>query len=154
MHDASMTAVPLEGPWNEGKPFVQPVRPCAADIDGLGHTNNAVYVQWCQTVAWAHSKALGLSMADYQRLNRAMVIRGAHYDYLQATFLNEDLQLATWLEGGESALAMRRHFQLRRDADKSLVLRAHWDLVCIEVSSGKPKRMPPEFVRAYLPGAG
>lgn len=145
---------PSEGPpWSKGRPFVQSLRPTGSEIDGLGHTNNAVYVQWCQAVAWAHSQALGLSMADYQRLNRAMVIRSAHYDYLQATFLNEDLKLATWLESSESALAMHRQFQLRRATDDTLVLRAQWDLVCIEVSSGKPKRLPPEFVRAYQPGS-
>jgi acyl-CoA thioester hydrolase len=152
--DAAATSSPaVETSRGQAQLFVQHLRPRVTDIDGLGHTNNAVYVQWCQTVAWAHSQALGLSMNDYQRLNRAMVIRSAHYDYVQASFLDEDLQLDTWLEAGESALTMHRHFQLRRTSDSTLVLRAQWDLVCIEVSSGKPKRMPPEFVRAYLPGA-
>ena len=61
--------------WDSGTPFVLNVSPEAQDIDGLDHTNNAVYVKWCEHAGWAHSHVLGLSMADYQRLDRAMAIR-------------------------------------------------------------------------------
>ncbi len=44
-------------------------------IDGLGHVNNVVYLQWIEQVAWQHSQQLGLSLADYQRLDAAMVAR-------------------------------------------------------------------------------
>jgi acyl-CoA thioester hydrolase len=140
-----------QAPWSEANPFVQQVQPQAADIDGLGHTNNAVYVRWCQAIAWAHSEALGLSVADYQRLDRAMVIQEAHYAYKQATFEGEDLLLATWLKSGNSALGMQRQFQLTRCSDQRVVLQAHWNLVCIEISSGKPKRLPTAFINAYVP---
>jgi acyl-CoA thioester hydrolase len=30
------------------------------------------------------------------------------------------------------------------------VLRGRWDLVCIELSSGRPRRMPREFLDAYM----
>ena len=63
--------------WDYPHPFTLPATPCAQDIDGLNHTNNAVYVQWCEKVGWAHSEALGLGMADYLRLDRAMAIRKA-----------------------------------------------------------------------------
>ena len=33
--------------------------------------------------------------------------------------------------------------------DGSTVLRGRWDLVCIELSTGRPRRMPPEFVQVY-----
>jgi acyl-CoA thioester hydrolase len=31
------------------------------------------------------------------------------------------------------------------------VLRGRWDLVCIELSSGRPRRMPAEFLDTYMP---
>jgi len=31
------------------------------------------------------------------------------------------------------------------------VLRGKWELVCIELSSGRPKRFPAEFKAAYQP---
>jgi acyl-CoA thioester hydrolase len=126
------------------------VAPRAEDIDGLDHTNNAVYVQWCEKVAWAHSKALGLGLADYRRLDRAMAIRHSAYAYLLPTTAGEALTLGTWLVASDGRLTMQRTFQLLRDRDRATVLRGRWDLVCIEIGSGQPRRMPPEFVQAYL----
>ena len=137
--------------WDHPLPFTLPLVPGPGDIDGLSHTNNAVYVQWCERIGWAHSQALGLGLADYQRLDRGMVIRRAEYDYLLPTALGEALTLGTWLVASDGRLAMARQFQLLRDHDQACVLRGRWDLVCVELSSGRARRMPPEFCSAYLP---
>ena len=136
--------------WDYPAPFTQPAVPLASDIDGLQHTNNAVYVQWCERIGWAHSQALGLSLLDYQRLDRAMAIRRGEYDYLLPTVLGDELTLATWLTASDGKLTMERRFQLIRHRDQATVLRGRWDLVCIELSSGRPRRMPPEFCAVYL----
>ena len=44
---------------------------------------------------------------------------------------------------------MKRYFQLVRPADGVTLLRAQTTFVCIEMSSGKPKRMPAEFIEGY-----
>ena len=139
--------------WDFAKPFTMPAVPQSGDIDGLQHTNNAVYVQWCERAGWAHSHALGLSLADYQRLDRAMAIRRGEYDYLLPTALGEELTLATWLFSNGGKLSMERRFQLIRNRDQATVLRGRWELVCIELSSGQPRRMPPEFCAVYLGAA-
>ncbi len=136
--------------WDYPAPFIQPAVPRPADIDGLQHTNNAVYVQWCERIGWAHSEALGLSLLDYQRLDRAMAIRRGEYDYLLPTVLGDDLTLATWLSASDGKLTMERRFQLIRNRDQATVLRGRWDLVCIELSTGRPRRMPAEFCEVYL----
>jgi len=137
--------------WDYPNPFTIPAVPQAQDIDGLNHTNNAVYVQWCEKAGWAHSEALGLTLQDYQRLDRAMAIRRGEYDYLLPTLMGEPLTLATWILAGNGKLMMERRFQLVRDRDQATVLRGRWDLVCIELSSGLPRRMPTEFCDVYLP---
>ena len=136
--------------WDHPQPFTLAVRPGRDDIDGLNHTNNAVYVQWCEKVAWGHSEALGLSLADYRRLDRAMAIRRGEYDYLLPTAVGDELTLATGLLASDGRLTMERRFQLVRDRDQATVLRGRWELVCIELGSGRPRRMPPEFCRVYL----
>jgi acyl-CoA thioester hydrolase len=136
--------------WDYPQPYTLSVTPQLADIDGLNHTNNAVYVQWCEKTAWAHSEALGLGLDDYRRLDRAMAIRRGEYDYLLPTAPGEALSLATWLVASDGRLAMERRFQLARQRDDATVLRGRWDLVCIELSSGRPCRMPPEFRQVYL----
>ena len=136
--------------WDFPNPFTLPALPQAKDIDGLNHTNNAVCVQWCEKTAWAHSESLGLSLADYQRLDRAMAIRHSEYDYLLPTTLGEELTLGTWLRASDGKLTLERRFQLVRSADQVTVLRGRWNLVCIELSSGRARRMPEEFCRVYL----
>jgi acyl-CoA thioester hydrolase len=120
--------------WDFPSPFTLALTPAAEHIDGLAHTNNAVYVQWCEQAGWAHSEALGLSLDDYRRLDRAMAIREGHYDYLLPSFEGEALVLGT---------------QLRRASDGQTLVRGRWVLVCIEISSGRPRRMPAEFLSAY-----
>ena len=137
--------------WDYPHPFTLPVTPRAQDIDGLNHTNNAVYVQWCENVGWAHSEALGLGMADYLRLDRAMAIRKAEYDYVLPSLQDEALTLGTWITASDGKLTMERRFQILRDSDGATILRGRWGLVCIEVGSGKPRRLPPEFCQIYLP---
>jgi acyl-CoA thioester hydrolase len=136
--------------WDYPAPFELSVTPAGGDIDGLNHTNNAVYVQWCEKIGWAHSESLGLCLADYRRLDRAMAIHRGEYDYLLPTLLHEPLTLATWLTASDGKLTMERRFQLIRNTDQVTVLRGRWDLVCIELSSGKPRRMPKEFSDLYL----
>ena len=137
--------------WDRSSPFVLHVMPAAADIDGLDHTNNAVYVRWCEEAGWAHSNALGLTLADYKRLDRGMAIRRSEFDYIFATNKGEALLLGTWLLPGDSPLSMQRCFQLVRQSDNATVLRARWELVCIELSTGRPRRLPPEFSDVYIP---
>ena len=139
--------------WDHPHPFTLDLQPGPDDIDGLAHTNNAVYVRWCEQIGWAHSGALGLTLADYQRLDRAMAIHRGEYDYLLPTAEGEALRLGTWLLAGDGRLRMERRFQLIRVRDGATVLRARWQLVCIEIASGQARRMPPAFLAAYGPAA-
>ena len=131
--------------WDYPRPFTLHLSVQDADIDGLHHVNNAVYVQWCEEAAWAHSKQLGLRIDDYQRLGRAMAIRRSEYDYLHPTFLRDQLALSTWLTDSDGKLTLERRFQLARIADGATLMRGRWDLVCIEMNSGQVRRMPKEF---------
>lgn len=135
--------------WDYPHPFTLPVMPRSEDIDGLNHTNNAVYVQWCEKIGWAHSETLGLSLDDYRRLDRAMAIRHGDYDYLLPTGIDDELTLATWLLASDGKLTMERRFQLIRNRDQETVMRGRWNLVCIELSSGRVRRMPQEFCQVY-----
>lgn len=137
--------------WDYPHAHTLPVMPVAADIDGLQHTNNAVYVRWCEHIAWHHSAALGLDLDDYRRLDRAMAIRRGEYDYLLPTKMGEALTLATWLCASDGRSSMERRFQLIRDSDGATVVRGRWELICIELSSGRARRLPPEFLAVYEP---
>jgi acyl-CoA thioester hydrolase len=123
----------------------------AADIDGLNHTNNAVYVNWCEQAAWAHSVALGLDLESYQQLNRAMAITHSEYHYLQASREGEAVMIGTWIINWDRRLTMQRRFQVIRVDDGVTLLRGGMRFACIELSSGKPRRLPAEFIEGYGP---
>ena len=121
----------------------------AENIDGLQHTNNTVYVKWCEQVAWAHSVSLGLDLDSYRDLNRAMAITRAEYHYLQASHEGQEIVAATWISEWDKKLTMKREFQIIRIEDGVTLLRARMQFACIDLSSGRPRRMPPEFISGY-----
>ncbi len=138
----------LTSQYDYPNPFLLNIEIQQQHIDGLGHVNNAVYVNWCQEAGWAHSIELGLGLESYRQLDAAMVIRHAEYDYCNAGYLDEQCVLATWLTGSDNRLSMERKFQLLR-TDGCTLFRATWQLVCVRMSNGKPKRMPKEFIELY-----
>ena len=78
-----------------------------------------------------------------------MAVLRHEIDYLAAAYQGDRLQLATWIVQSDQRLKMKRNFQLVRPADTTTLLRAQTTFVCIELSSGKPKRMPEAFVEGY-----
>jgi len=137
--------------WDHPQPHTLRTQVTAKDIDGLNHTNNAVYVNWCEQVAWAHSVELGLDLERYRALDRAMAITHSEYDYLQASREGDHIIAGTWIVEWDRRLTMARKFQVIRLDDGVTLLRAAMRFACIAMSSGKPKRLPAEFIEGYGP---
>ncbi len=141
----------LDDLWDDPQPHTLHTKVREEDIDGLNHTNNIVYVKWCERVAWQHSVALGLDLNAYRSLNRAMAINHSEYHYLQASHAGQKVAVGTWIVDWDGKLTMQRRFQVVRIDDGVTLLRAKMRFVCIDIASGRPKRMPPEFVNGYGP---
>jgi len=137
--------------WDYPDPHTLLTRVEKADIDGLNHTNNAVYVKWCEQVAWAHSVALGLDLQAYKRLNRAMAITHSEYHYLKASQVGDEVVAGTWITEWDGRLTMRRSFQVIRVGDGETLLRGGMRFACIDLDSGRPRRLPQAFIDGYGP---
>jgi acyl-CoA thioester hydrolase len=137
--------------WDHANPHILHTCVTASDIDGLNHTNNTVYVKWCEQVAWSHSVALGLDLDRYRALDRAMAITYSEYHYLQASREGDEVIAGTWIVSWDRKLTMERRFQVIRVNDGVTLLRAGMRFACIELSSGRPRRMPQEFLAGYGP---
>lgn len=122
----------------------------AADIDAYNHVNNAVYVTWCDRIAWDHSAALGLPIGRCLEIDRGMAVVRTVIQYLRPALLGDVVHVATWIVPVDSRLRVRRRFQIKRLADESTLARAEIEYACIELSSGKPMRWPPEFRERYV----
>ncbi len=140
-----------EALWDHPDPHMLEAVVRAEDMDGLNHTNNAVYVKWCEQVAWSHSVSLGLDLERYRALDRAMVITRSEYDYLQASREGDEIVAGTWIANWDGRLTMNRRFQVIRAGDGATLLRGAMRFACVELSTGRPRRLPPEFIDGYGP---
>ncbi|OTG66541.1 acyl-CoA thioesterase [Acinetobacter silvestris] len=122
----------------------------AEHIDILKHVNNVVYVQWMQDVASAHIEALGLGLAQYLELKHAMVAVEHHVQYRKAALLGDEIVLRTWLHDINTLYSFRQ-YAFYRAKDKSLLFTGSTKWACIEMASGRSKRMSPTFIQAYQP---
>jgi len=63
--------------------------------------------------------------------------------------LGDALLLSTWLTASDGKLSMTRNFQLVKASSSQTLMRGRWELVCIELTSGRARRMPAEFCDVY-----
>lgn len=138
-------------PWPVGEPFIERRTAGAGDIDEFGHVNNVRYVAWALEVAWAHSQALGLGFEDYRRLGVGCVVWRHEFDYLAPVIDSQTVDVGTWIAENDGRARLLRAFEMRDAKTGRTVLRGQTRFVTIDMASGRPVRMPPEFVAAYAP---
>ncbi len=126
----------------------------AGDIDAFNHVNNARYVDWANEIAWAHSNALGLSMADYIRIGVGCVVWRHEFDYVAPVHEGDEIEIATWIAENDNRVRLVRAYEMRDRRSGKAVFRGRTKFVCIDMKTGRPARMPPEFIAAYEPLPG
>ena len=119
-------------------------------IDVLGHVNNVHYVSWMQDVALAHIEEIGLGIDQYLEMKHAMVAVEHQVQNRKACFAGDELVLRTWFSD-INAMYSFRHYVFYRPADQSIVFTAMTKWACVEIASGRPKRLSPTFIQAYQP---
>jgi acyl-CoA thioester hydrolase len=118
------------------------------EVDVYGHVNNTVYARWVEACAWAHSAAVGLPPETCRALNRGMALRSLELEFERAAAAGQPVIVSNWVtEVGR--LKAVRHFQVHTPEGETLA-RAVGRYVCINLETGAPTRMPPEFVAGYV----
>ena len=93
--------------WMLDAPYVQQWHIDDTHIDHYQHVNNVAYLSQLESLAWAHSNALGLQFADYQSLNRGMVIKrhelnyhpaNTSWRYVRMRYMDSALRQQTYFE--------------------------------------------------------
>ena len=134
--------------WDFADPFLWPVTVQAEHIDALAHTRNTHYVEWCMEAAWAHTTAVGLGAKDYQRLDRAMALTHAAYDYLKATREGDKLVVGTWITDWAGKMKMTRRLQIICEQTGDTVFAARWNLCVSRSPRASPKGRPGNLSRS------
>lgn len=135
--------------WDLPDPFVIDLTVEASSIDSYGHVNNRVYIGWLERCAWAHSEAVGFSEQRCLEMERGMAVRKLEVEYLAACFADDRIQVGNWLVANDGKLRATRRFQVINRTRDQVALRGEVLYVCMNLNSGRPTRMPDEFLRAY-----
>ena len=129
--------------------FELPVLASEADIDELGHVNNAVWVQWIQQVALAHWAAV----ADAAHIDAYIWVVVRHeIDYLRAAYPGDRIVARTWVGEAPRGARFDHHMEFT-GADGKVRVRATTQWAIIDKASGRPLRVPPDVIAPFLGGA-
>jgi acyl-CoA thioester hydrolase len=127
-------------------PFTLPFTPTPADIDELGHVNNAVWVRWIQDMATAHWAAV----ADPAHVEAYIWVVTRHeIDYRGNVALGESVTAKTWIEKQPRGATFDRRVEFVNAAGKTIVS-ANTTWAMIDRASGRLCRVPAEVAAPFF----
>jgi acyl-CoA thioester hydrolase len=125
--------------------FAMTITATPADIDELGHVNNAVWVRWIQEVATAHWEAVAPAA---HRAAYFWVVTRHEIDYLRALLAGESVTARTWVADAAKGARFDRHVEFV-GADGKARVKAKTTWAIIDKASGRPVRVPAEVAASF-----
>jgi len=127
--------------------FRHPIAIDPADIDHMGHVNNAAYLKWVQEAVidyWS-------SVAPPDAVGRHLWVALKHeITYLKPTFLQDTVVAEVIAEKVEGARAMFTTV-LRRGEEVLSEIKSSW--CCLDAVTRRPARLARDIVGRFLPPA-
>jgi acyl-CoA thioester hydrolase len=120
--------------------FHYPFRIPENAIDGNGHVNNVMYVQWMQDAAIRHFDALGGTRL-MSEAHATWVVRSHKIEYLQPAFAGEQIEVRTWIANLRRVRSLRK-YEFVRQADRTVLVRGETEWVFVDAGSGRPTTIP------------
>jgi acyl-CoA thioester hydrolase len=115
-----------------------------AEIDAQGHVNNANYLSYFEVGRVEWLRATGHSYREMERRGRGLVVVEALVRYRRPAFFDDELTLQTALaELGK--VALRFDYEVLKGGEQ--VAAGYTRHACVDLSTGKPVRMPEELLR-------
>ena len=127
-------------------PFERRFTATDAEIDELGHVNNAAWVRWIQEIATAHWRAVAPPVHVEAYL---WVVTRHEIDYLRAVGPGETVTGRTWVGEAPKGARFDRHVEFLGEDGKVLV-RAKTTWAILDKASGRPIRVPAEVAAPFL----
>ena len=125
--------------------FTRPFTAMPADIDELGHVNNAVWVRWVQDLAVAHWQALATAE---EQAGLVWVVTRHEIDYRGNVRLGETVRGETWVPGAPYGARFDRHFRfLGADGKATVEGISTWAL--LDRTSGRLLRVRAELADRF-----
>ena len=126
--------------------FTLSITPTLADIDELGHVNNAVWVRWIQEVATAH----WMAAAEPAHVEAYLWVVVRHeIDYLGNVGAGETIAARTWVGEPPRGARFDRHVEFRGPDGRTKV-RAKTTWAIVDRATGRVIRVPQEVAARFL----
>lgn len=122
------------------------------ECDANGHVNHANYLRYMQEAAYEASAASGYDMVGYAALGRLWFIRETKIEYLRPMFYGENVIVRTWVEDFRRVRSIRA-YEFRLADTEAISARGWSDWVYLDPASGKPRSIPIEVTKAFMPDA-
>ena len=121
----------------------------SSEIDGLGHVNNQVYLDWFMDAATRHSMAVGWDVKKMIAMGEGWVVRRHEIDYLLPVLPEDTVRMRTWVETAERA-SSERHYEIIRVSDGKKVCGGRTMWVWINYGTGRPARIPEAVIKDFM----
>ena len=125
-------------------PFLHPIGIVAADIDFMGHVNNARYLNWVQDAVVAHWQKLAPPAAVAAHL---WVALKHEITYRKPAFLDDQVFAEVILEKVEGVRASYSTF-IKRGEDVLAEVRSSW--CCLDAKTLRPARIAKDIAAQFL----
>ena len=126
-------------------PFTQSITATPADIDELGHVNNAVWVRWIQELATAH----WIAAAEPAHVDAYVWVVVRHeIDYLGNVRAGEQVTARTWVGDAPRGARFDRHVEFI-GADGKVKVRAKTTWAIIDRATGRILRVPKDVAARF-----
>lgn len=132
------------------KKFETTITPAFADIDELGHVNNAVWVRWIQDVATAHWQAVA---SDAHISAYVWVVVRHEIDYMGNVGAGDTVTARTWISEPPKGARFNRNMEFI-GADGKVKVRSLTTWAIIDRASGRILRVPKEVAAPFLSDTG
>lgn len=125
--------------------FALPITVEPADIDFMGHVNNARYLSWVQDAVLAHWNKLAPAE---DVATKAWVALKHEITYRKPAYLEDDVIAQTMLESFNGARAFY-HTVIRRGEDVLAEVKSSW--CCIDAETLRPARIGEHLREFFFP---
>ncbi len=116
-------------------------------VDGNGHVNNIVFVQWMQEAAIRHFDSIGgtsLTLAA----GATWVVHSHKIEYLKPAYAGQVIEVRTWVSDVRRVRSTR-HYEFVRKEDGELLVKGETDWVFVDAKDGRPKTIPEAVVKVF-----
>lgn len=135
--------------WPVQPGYIGEVTALKEHIDGFNHVNNMVYQAWAMEAAWRHSDLLGFPFRRFQEIGIGFVISSHMFEYKTPIIEGDTVHVATWIAENDRRLRLTRAYEIRQARSEHLAFKGETLFISIDMSTGKPIRMPTEFADTY-----